>query len=57
VVCLSNILNIPVEHMDTFLAHADKYYFMLIDLLLKHVDILCIRWMTTPRLCVQLQMC
>jgi hypothetical protein len=57
VFCMSNILNIPVEHMETFLAHADRYYFLLIDLLLKHVNILCIQWMTTPKLCVQLQMC
>jgi len=56
VYCMSNILNIHVAHMENFLAHADKYYFALIDLILKQVDVRCIKWKTTPKLCVQLEL-
>lgn len=54
--CMSDILNVPVAHMGSFLANADKYYFMLINLLLKRVDIKCIQWSSSPKLHVRFEL-
>lgn len=53
--CMSDILNVPVAHMGTFFANADKYYFALVNLLLKRVDIKCIQWSSSPKLHVQFE--